>query len=621
MNYEVIVVGGGHAGCEAALACARTGHETLLITGNINNIANMPCNPSIGGPAKGIIVREIDALGGEMGRNSDKAILQMRMLNSAKGPAVRALRAQIDKITYSQEMIKTLKNQDHLTLLEAMVENLIVENNEVLGIELSDGEKILCKKVILTTGTYMRADVLVGSTKRRSGPNDEKPSLNLSDNLRKFGFEIIRLKTGTPPRIEKSSIDFSKAKREEGDKELHTFSFDNKAIYSVDEQFPCYLINSTVLTKKIIKEHLKESSMYGGYVEGVGPRYCPSIEDKIVKFSEKETHQLFLEPESKYYDDIYLQGFSTSMPYEVQEQMVHSLPGLENAKIKKYAYAIEYDAVNPTQIKPSLETKILKNLYTAGQINGTSGYEEAAGQGLMAGLNASLSLENREPLILKRSEAYIGVMIDDLVTKGITEPYRLLTSRAEFRLLLRHDNADLRLREYGYYAGLISEDQIEKIKEKNKKIETFIKKLQGNKITPSTKINDILSDRHSAILKDGITLYDLLKRPEIDIEFLKKFIDLEEEDKEVLEQVEINIKYDGYIKKALRETERLLKYENMQIRKDIDYDKISNLATEARQKLKKINPTSLGQAMRISGVNPSDIAILMVYLKKEEEKN
>jgi tRNA uridine 5-carboxymethylaminomethyl modification enzyme len=621
MNYEVIVVGGGHAGCEAALACARTGHETLLITGNINNIANMPCNPSIGGPAKGIIVREIDALGGEMGRNSDKAILQMRMLNSAKGPAVRALRAQIDKITYSQEMIKTLKNQDHLTLLEAMVENLIVENNEVLGIELSDGEKILCKKVILTTGTYMRADVLVGSTKRRSGPNDEKPSLNLSDNLRKFGFEIIRLKTGTPPRIEKSSIDFSKAKREEGDKELHTFSFDNKAIYSVDEQFPCYLINSTVLTKKIIKEHLKESSMYGGYVEGVGPRYCPSIEDKIVKFSEKETHQLFLEPESKYYDDIYLQGFSTSMPYEVQEQMVHSLPGLENAKIKKYAYAIEYDAVNPTQIKPSLETKILKNLYTAGQINGTSGYEEAAGQGLMAGLNASLSLENREPLILKRSEAYIGVMIDDLVTKGITEPYRLLTSRAEFRLLLRHDNADLRLREYGYYAGLISEDQIEKIKEKNKKIETFIKKLQGNKITPSTKINDILSDRHSAILKDGITLYDLLKRPEIDIEFLKKFIDLEEEDKEVLEQVEINIKYDGYIKKALRETERLLKYENMQIRKDIDYDKISNLATEARQKLKKINPTSLGQAMRISGVNPSDIAILMIYLKKEEEKN
>lgn len=621
MNYEVIVVGGGHAGIEASLACARTNHETLLITGNINNIANMPCNPSIGGPAKGIVVREIDAIGGEMGKNSDKAVLQMRMLNSAKGPAVRALRGQIDRITYSNEMIKTVKEQEHLTILEAMVENLIVKNNEVLGVELSNGTKISSKKVILTTGTYMRADILVGSTKKRSGPNGEKPSLNLSDNLRKYGFNIIRLKTGTPPRIERSSIDFSKTKKEEGDKELYTFSFDNEATYKIDEQFSCYLINSTPLTKKIIQEHLKESSMYGGYVEGVGPRYCPSIEDKIVKFSDKETHQLFLEPESRYYDDIYLQGFSTSMPHEIQEKMVRSLPGLENAKIKKYAYAIEYDAVDPTQINASLETKILKNLYTAGQINGTSGYEEAAGQGLMAGINASLSLEGKEPLVLKRSEAYIGVMIDDLVTKGITEPYRLLTSRAEFRLLLRHDNADLRLREYGYQVGLIDEEKENKLIVKKERIEACIKKLQSNKITPTIEINDILNKRNSAILKDGITLYDLLKRPEIDMDFIKQFISLDDIDKEILEQVEINIKYEGYINKAKKETEKLLKYENTKIKPDINYDKIPNLATEARQKLKKINPTSLGQAMRISGVNPSDITILMIYIKKEEGKN
>ena len=473
MEYEVIVVGGGHAGCEACLATSRLGHKTLLVTGNIKNIADMPCNPSIGGSAKGIVVREIDALGGEMGKNADKSLLQIKMLNSAKGPAVQALRAQADKITYPKEMLKTLQSQPNLEILESIVEDLIVENNEIKGIVLENGKKITSNIVILTTGTYLKADILVGDTRHREGPHGEKPSQHLSDNLNKYGFKIIRLKTGTPQRIDKNSIDFSKAQIEYGDSRVLTFNFDNDVYYDVNNQQPCYLIYTTPKTHEIIKNNLTKSSMYGGLsdIKGIGPRYCPSIEDKVVRFSDKERHQLFLEPESIYYDDIYLQGFSTSMPHDIQEQMVHSLPGLEQAKILKYAYAIEYDAIYPTQLKQTLETKIIKNLYTAGQINGTSGYEEAACQGLIAGINASLNLEKKEPLILKRNEAYIGVLIDDLVTKGVRDPYRLLTSRAEYRLLLRSDNADLRLIEKGHEIGLVKESSFKKYMKRKNEIE------------------------------------------------------------------------------------------------------------------------------------------------------
>ena len=616
MEYEVIVVGGGHAGCEACLATSRKNHKTLLVTGNIKNIADMPCNPSIGGPAKGIVVREIDALGGEMGRNADKGALQVKMLNTKKGPAVQALRAQEDKITYPKEMLKTLKAESNLDIKEAMVEKLLIDDNKIQGVELSDGTKINAKAVILTTGTYLKAVILTGSQKKAGGPHGEKESKFLSDDLRKLGFNILRLKTGTPPRIEKGSIDYTKTSIEPGDNVVRTFSFDDIAYYDVNSQVPCNLIYTTPKTHEIIKEHLKESSMYGGYVEGIGPRYCPSIEDKIVRFSEKERHQLFLEPESIYYDDIYLQGFSTSMPHYVQEEMVHSLPGLENAKILKYAYAIEYDAIDSKQLKQSLETKIIENLYTAGQINGTSGYEEAAGQGLIAGINAALKLEGKEPLILKRNESYIGVLIDDLVTKGVKDPYRLLTSRAEYRLLLRNDNADLRLRDYGYQIGLIDDERYKKFLTKKENIAKFTNLLLETRITPQKEINEYLEKINTPQLKDGISLYELLKRPEITLEHINHFIEIPF-DAEVSEEVEINIKYEGYIKKAKKDAEKMLQLEEKIIPKDINYEEIPNLASEARQKLLEINPTTLGQASRISGVNPSDISILMVYLRRK----
>lgn len=621
MNYDIIVVGGGHAGCEAALAPARMNLKTLLITSNINNIADMPCNPSIGGSAKGIVVREIDALGGEMGKNADKSQIQIKMLNSAKGPAVRALRAQADKITYPKEMLKTLQNQENLEIKEAMVEDLIIENNIIKGVILENGEKIYSKAVILTTGTYMKSNILIGSTRKLEGPHGERPSKSLSDNLKKLGFKIIRLKTGTPQRIDKNSIDFTKAKVEYGDNIHRTFSFDIEPNYNIEDQIPCHLIYTTDETHKIIMDNLNKSSMYGGLddIESVGPRYCPSIEDKVVRFKDKERHQLFLEPESKHYDDIYIQGFSTSMPYDVQEKMVHSLPGLENAKILKYAYAIEYDAIYPTQLKQTLETKIIENLYTAGQINGTSGYEEAACQGLMAGINASLKIQGKEPLILKRNEAYIGVLIDDLVTKGVRDPYRLLTSRAEYRLLLRHDNADLRLRDYGYQVGLIDEERYNKFKEKKKNIESLINYLKNNKLTPTKEVNTYLESLNSATLKDGITLYDLLKRPEITMENIKNFYNIDYSE-EVINQVEIFIKYEGYINKANKEASKMVDLDNKKIPEDINYDLIHNLASEAKQKLKEIKPTSIGQALRISGVNPADISILMIYLKKEYHK-
>lgn len=624
MEYEIIVVGGGHAGCEAALAASRIGHKTLLITGNKKNIADMPCNPSIGGSAKGIVVREIDALGGQMGKCADAGKIQIKMLNGAKGPAVQALRAQADKVTYPKLMQEELYNQKNLTVLEAMVEDLIVNNGIVRGIILEDGTNIISKVVILTTGTYMKADIMVGSTRHREGPHGERPSQHLSDNLKKYGLKIIRLKTGTPQRIDKNSIDYSQTKEELGDNEYRYFSFDENKEYDIHSQVPCHLIYTTPETHKIILDNLNKASMYGGLddVTGVGPRYCPSIEDKIVRFKDKERHQLFLEPESiikdsdEYGDSIYLQGFSTSMPHDVQDKMVHSLPGMKNAKILKYAYAIEYDAVYPTQMKLSLESKIIENLFTAGQINGTSGYEEAAGQGLIAGINACLKIEKKPPLILKRNESYIGVLIDDLVNKGIRDPYRLLTSRAEYRLLLRNDNADLRLREYGYKVGLIDKERYDRLQLKKKNIKELTQFLNDNKLTPKQDINEYLESINSTPLKDGITLYNLLKRPEITMYDIEKFYELNYND-EVKQQVEINDKYEGYILKATKEAEKMVELENKLIPEDIDYNKIKNIASEARQKLNEIKPTSIGQALRISGVNPADISIIMIYLKKE----
>ena len=615
MKYDVIVVGGGHAGCEAANASAKMGLKTALVTANIKNIADMPCNPSIGGTAKGIVVREIDALGGLMGKIADKTHIQIKMLNNAKGPAVRSLRAQGDKITYPREMLKALNSLENLTIIEGMVENLIVENNTIKGIILADNTEILCDALILTTGTYLRSKILVGSTSKEEGPHGEKRSNNLSNVLKSYGFEIQRLKTGTPQRLDRSTIDFSKLKEESSDDCYWTFSFDNGPLYDKDKQIKCHIVYTTPKTHEIIRKNLKKSAMYGGYAEGIGPRYCPSIEDKVVRFADKERHQLFLEPESLYYDDIYLQGFSTSMPEDVQELMVHSLPGLEHAKILKYAYAIEYDAINPLQLKPSLETKVINNLFTAGQINGTSGYEEAAGQGIIAGINAGLKLQGKEPLILKRNESYIGVLIDDLVTKGTKEPYRLLTSRAEYRLLLRHDNADIRLRDYGYQVGLISEEQHNRLLKKLSNIQTLLNYLKETRITPSTiptSLKEIVN------LNSGVSLYELLKRPEITLDLLieNNLVSNDYSD-EVKEQVTFAVKYEGYIAKEEQEAEKLLKLEEKEIPEDIDYDKVKNLASEARIKLKQVHPRTIAQVSRISGVNPVDISVLSIYLKKE----
>ena len=614
--YDVIVVGAGHAGCEAAAASAQKNKKTLLITSNIKNIADLPCNPSIGGSAKGVVVREIDALGGIMGEVADQSQIQIKKLNSKKGPAVQALRAQIDKFAYHENMVKKLKEIKNLEIKEAMVEDLIIENNKVLGIK-TENEEILGKTVILTTGTYLKSDILIGNKRTRSGPHDEKPSLHLSDNLKKLGFQVIRLKTGTPPRIKKESINYEILSEEKGSDEQLFFSNFFKNEYNVENQQSCYLTYTNQETHQIIQENINKSSMYGGIedLESVGPRYCPSIEDKVVRFSDKERHQLFLEPVSLKNDEIYVQGLSTSFPLDIQNNIVKSIKGLENSIILKYAYAIEYDAVMPTELKQSLETKKIENLFMAGQINGTSGYEEAAGQGIIAGINASLKLENKDPLILKRNEAYIGVLIDDLVTKGVRDPYRLLTSRAEYRLLLRSDNADKRLIEYGRKNCLITDEKY-KIYEKKEALEKELEeKLTKKIITPIKKTLEELEEIETTEIKDKMSLRDLLKRSEIRIEHLKNWIDINYP-KDVIEQVETKVKYEGYIKKAISDAEKMINIEKQKIPINIKYSEISNLASEAKQKLAEIKPTSIGQASRISGVNPSDIAILSVYIKK-----
>lgn len=614
--YDVIVVGGGHAGIEACLAPARIGMKTLLITSHFENVGSLPCNTSIGGPAKGIIVREIDALGGQMGKTSDATYLQLKMLNTAKGPGVQSLRAQADKKAYPRYMQKVLKKQEHLDIIEGMVENLIVEEQTVKGVILDNGKEYFGKTVILTTGTYLKAEILVGDQKTPSGPDQERQSLFLSDRLTELGFHIQRLKTGTPPRVDIESVDFSQTQLQPGTNEPLAFSYETTSYIPIEEQTPCYLTYTNEDTHKIIKENLHKCSMYSGIVKGIGPRYCPSIEDKIVKFSDKPQHQIFLEPESKEMNTIYVQGFSTSMPHDIQEQMIRTIPGLQNCKILKYAYAIEYDAIDPLQLWPSLETKVIKNLFTAGQINGTSGYEEAAAQGLIAGLNAAKKLRGENPLILKRDEAYIGVMIDDLVTKGTKEPYRMLTSRAEYRLLLRHDNADERLRKYGYDAHLVKPEVYQIYLDKMERIHNEIERLETIRFTPKHEINNILETLGSTRLSEGISAKSLLQRPEMDYSKIKPYIGetsltLEEE-----KRVTILIKYKGYIDKALRQVDKQKKMEEKQIPVDINYDAVLNLSLEAKQKLSQIRPLTIAQASRISGINPADISVLLIYLKQ-----
>ena len=616
---DVIVVGGGHAGCESALATARLGLETVLFSLDKNWIASMPCNPSIGGPAKGVVVREIDALGGQMGISADATALQFKMLNTTKGPGVRSLRVQSDKIAYKKYMQNVLANQKNLTVREAVVEKVLANDNKIEGVLLQSGEIVKCKALILTTGTYMNSKVMVSDHITYEGPDHQKTTKNLSQSLRDLGFKTFRLKTGTPARIKTDSIDFSCAQLEPGNDEAEAFSYQTERIAEIKEQIPCYLIYTQPLTHKIIKENLNKSSMYSGVVEGVGPRYCPSIEDKIVRFADKERHQIFLEPESLSLDTTYVQGFSTSMPYDVQEQMLRSLPGFKDCVIEKYAYAIEYDAIDPLQLKPTLETKLIEGLFTAGQINGTSGYEEAAGQGLIAGINAASKLLGKKPLVLRRDEAYIGVMIDDLVTKGTKEPYRLLTSRAEYRLLLRHDNADQRLTEYGRYYGLISDERYERYKNKLSDLQKYKDILMDSKLSIENQLASYLCEKGYSDSKGSINAYELIRRPNIESKVVLSILGINIDDK-LARQLDIEIKYEGYIAKAKREAANLIRIEKQQLSADIDYSKIDNLSLEARQKLNEVKPLTLGQASRISGVNPSDIITLQIYLKQEKKE-
>ncbi len=621
--YDVLVVGGGHAGIEASLAPARLGLKTLMVCGSFERIGNMPCNPSIGGPAKGILVREIDALGGQMAKTADKTCLQVKMLNMSKGPAVRAMRVQSDKIAYAKYMQSVVTKQDNLDIYIELVDSLIVENNKVKGVVFESGLKAYAKTVIITTGTYLSSNILCGKDVIPSGPDGEDTNYGLSKSLVDNGFKLIRLKTGTPPRIYTDTIDFSNAQLELGTNLPLVFSYetDVNEMIPFDKQVPCYLIWTTPKTHEIIHEHLNESSMYSGVVKGVGPRYCPSIEDKLVRFSDKERHQLFLEPESLSIDETYIQGFSTSMPHYVQEQMVASLPGFENAKIAKYAYAIEYDAIDPQQLLPTLESKLIDGLFFGGQVNGTSGYEEAAAQGLIAGINASCKLKNIKPIVLRRDEAYIGVLVDDLVTKGVVDPYRMLTSRAEYRLLLRHDNAEERLIEEGYRVGLISDARYQRYLNEQNLLADEIKRLEEVWLTPKIDVNEYLESINSPVLRDGISGKDLMKRPEITYIDIVNMAHLENAlPYHLAEILNIKIKYQGYIDKSFKEASRVLKLETVQIPNDISYYDIPNLANEAKEKLTKIRPLTIAQASRISGVNPADISILLVYIEANRRK-
>ncbi|CAH0417875.1 tRNA uridine-5-carboxymethylaminomethyl(34) synthesis enzyme MnmG [Periweissella ghanensis] len=617
--YDVIVVGAGHAGSEAALAAARMGNKTLLMTISLEMVAFMPCNPAVGGPAKGIVVREIDALGGEMGRNTDKTYVQMRMLNTGKGPAVRALRAQSDKDEYHISMKHTIETTPNLTLRQGIVEEVIVEDGVATGVRTNTGAIYKAKSVVLTAGTSSRGKIIIGELMYTSGPNNSQPSIKLSENLLDLGFELKRFKTGTPPRVNGKTIDFSVTEEQPGDVQANHFSYTSKDedYLALEQQLSCWLTYTNQHTHAIINENLHRAPMFTGVIEGVGPRYCPSIEDKIVRFADKLQHQLFLEPEGRTTDEWYVQGFSTSMPEEVQLKMLHSVPGLENAELMRPGYAIEYDVVAPHQLRHTLETKIIKNLYTAGQMNGTSGYEEAAGQGIIAGINAGLRALGRPDYEMKRSEGYIGVMIDDLVTKGTNEPYRLLTSRAEYRLLLRHDNADLRLTKVGHELGLIDDERYAAFEAKVAAIEAEKARLQSIRINPNGPLDAYLVSCGSNPMKDSILASELLRRPEINYQKLMEFVPASETplDRYVVEEVEIQIKYEGYIVKAQEKVEKLHRMEAKKIPANIDYSAIEGLAIEAKQKLGKIEPETLAQASRISGVNPADIAILSVYIQ------
>ena len=616
-EYDIIVIGAGHAGVEASLAASRMGCKVLLATINIEMLAFLPCNPSIGGSAKGIVVREVDALGGEMAKNIDKSYIQMKMLNTGKGPAVRALRAQADKELYSKEMRKTVENQENLTLRQTMIDEILVEDGKVIGVRTATYQEYGAKAVIVTTGTALRGEIIIGDLKYSSGPNHSLASINLADNLKNLGLEIGRFKTGTPPRVKASSINYEETEIQPGDENPNHFSYNSRDEDYLKDQIPCWLTYTNSQSHEIINSNLHRAPMFTGVVKGVGPRYCPSIEDKIVRFADKERHQLFLEPEGRNTEEVYVQGLSTSLPEDVQRDLVHSIKGLENAEMMRTGYAIEYDMVLPHQLRATLETKKISGLFTAGQTNGTSGYEEAAGQGIIAGINAALKIQGKPELILKRSDGYIGVMIDDLVTKGTVEPYRLLTSRAEYRLILRHDNADMRLTEIGREVDLVDDERWARFETKKYQFENEMKRLDSIKLKPVKETNERVAALGFKPLTDAVTAKEFLRRPEVSYQDVVNFIGpaAEELDDKIIELIETEIKYEGYISKALDQVEKMKRMEEKRIPANIDWDDIDSIATEARQKFKLINPETIGQASRISGVNPADISILMVYLE------